>query len=182
MRRQIEPVVVVDYDPEWPRDFERLRARAAAALGDMALSIEHVGSTAVPGMVAKPVIDLDVIVRSSLDVSIAIERLRSVGYEHEGDLGVLGREAFQWPAGEPRHHLYVCAADSDALRNHLLFRDYLRSHPDAAERYGDVKRKAAREFGDDRQGYFEAKRAVGEEILDAAQQEWGSIGPVLDLS
>jgi GrpB-like predicted nucleotidyltransferase (UPF0157 family) len=171
MRRPpIEPVEVVDYDPDWPKEFDRLRARAADALGNVAAGIEHVGSTAVPGLAAKPVIDLDVIVHSSVDVSIAIERLRSVGYEHEGDLGVPGRQAFVWPSGEPRHHLYVCPADSESLRSHLLFRDYLRSHPDAAQRYGDVKRKAAREFSNDREGYLEAKRAVGEEILHAARQ------------
>lgn len=136
----------------------------------MIIGIEHVGSTAVPGLIAKPVIDLDVIVRSSADVPAAIDRLGSIGYRHEGDLGIRGREAFVWPEGEPPHHLYVCAAGSEALRDHLLFRDYLRIHPEEARRYADVKAEAAREFPFDRHGYAAAKRQVVEEILTRAQR------------
>jgi GrpB-like predicted nucleotidyltransferase (UPF0157 family) len=163
-----DPIEVVDYDPSWPKEFERLRDRAAGVLGSLAISIEHVGSTAVPGLAAKPVIDLDVIVRSTSDVPVAVHGLRSIGYLHEGGLGVLGREAFVWPRGEPRHHLYVCPVDNEALHDHLLFRDYLRDHPEGVRRYADAKRKAARDFPNDRQGYAEAKREVGEEILRLA--------------
>ena len=67
----------------------------------------------------------------------------SLGYEHEGNLGIPGREAFTWPPGEPRLHLYVCVAGSEPLSRHLLFRDYLRSNPDAARHYGEVKKRAA---------------------------------------
>ena len=174
MSEPADPVVVVDHDPEWPRQFERLRDRVARALGPLAERIEHVGSTAVPGLAAKPVIDLDVVVRSPADVGPAIERLATLGYRHQGDLGIAGREAFLWPPGEPRHHVYVCPATSEALRSHLLFRDYLRSHPAAAERYGAAKRRAAHAFPDDRDGYLEAKRAVVEDILADARRDHGS--------
>jgi len=163
-----DPIEVVDYDPSRPKDFERLRNRAAGVLGSLAIGIEHVGSTAVPGLAAKPVIDLDVIVRSIGDVPVAIHRLRSIGYLHEGDLGIPGREAFVWPRHERRHHLYVCPVDSEALHDHLLFRDYLRNHPEDARRYAVAKKKAAHDFPQDRQGYAEAKREVGEEILRLA--------------
>lgn len=165
---ETDPIVVVDYDPGWPREFERLRDRAARTLGDVLERIEHVGSTAVPGLAAKPVIDLDVVVRTTSDVPIAITRLALIGYTHEGDKGITGREAFLWPPGEQRHHLYLCVEGSDALRNHLAFRDYLRSHPEAAQRYAEAKRSAAARFPDDREGYAEAKRVAGEEILTAA--------------
>ena len=172
MSTSSDPVVVVDYDPDWPREFERLRARVARVLGDVAVGIEHVGSTAVPGLAAKPVIDLDVIVRSPPDVQTAIQRLASLGYEHEGDLGVPGREAFRWPAGEPRHHLYVCVDGSEPLREHLLFRDYLRSSPEAARLYGVTKKQAAMEFPNDRDAYSRAKGTLIEGIC-AAQRARG---------
>jgi GrpB-like predicted nucleotidyltransferase (UPF0157 family) len=145
-----DPVVVIDYDPRWVADFERLRERVASALGRLALDIQHVGSTAVPGLPAKPVIDMDVIIRSPEDLPRVIERLRVQGYEHKGDQGVAGRETFRWPSGEARHHLYVCLQGSDELRRHLMFRDYLRSHPEQALRYGDLKRKIGTQFRHDR--------------------------------
>ena len=150
------PIVVVPYDPEWPSRFEAIRARIQPALGDVALSIEHVGSTSVPGLAAKPVIDIDVIVASPDDVPVAIQRLATVGYSHRGDLGVPGREAFSAPDGAIAHHLYVCPQGVLALRNHLAVRHHLRSHPEAVEAYGALKRRAAAEV-DDIDAYIEAK-------------------------
>jgi GrpB-like predicted nucleotidyltransferase (UPF0157 family) len=165
----LEPVAVVDYDPRWPTEFERLRARAAAALGDLAVAIEHVGSTAVPGLAAKPVIDLDVVVRRPEDVAHAIERLASIGYVHSGDLGLPGREAFAWPEGEERHHLYVCAEGAEPLRLHLALRDHLRSHPEDAARYAAVKRELAARHRHDRIAYTDGKDEVIREILARAE-------------
>jgi GrpB-like predicted nucleotidyltransferase (UPF0157 family) len=152
-----EPIIVVDYDESWPRVFESLRAHVAAALGAVAVSIEHVGSTAVPGLAAKPVIDMDVVVASKADVPIAIVRLGMIGYVHRGDLGITGRDAFLQPANFPAHHLYVCAADAEELSRHLLFRNFLRSHPDAARAYSELKQKLAEQFRDDREAYSQAK-------------------------
>jgi GrpB-like predicted nucleotidyltransferase (UPF0157 family) len=87
------PVIVVDYDPNWPRIFETLRQRIAEALGDAAAAIEHVGSTAVPGLAAKPIIDTDVLLASETLLPVAIERLASLGYVHQGNLGIQEREA-----------------------------------------------------------------------------------------
>src|SRR6266540_5229473 len=89
-----KPVVVVEYDPEWPRVFERIRAAVAPALGGVAVAIEHVGSTSVSGLAAKTIIDVDVVVPTVADVAVAIERLATLGYVHRGDLGIPGREAF----------------------------------------------------------------------------------------
>lgn len=163
-----EPVIVVDYDPAWPLLFQRLGDRALTAVGDVALGVEHVGSTAVPGLAAKPIIDLDVVVRAAADLPIAIARLAPLGYRHEGDLGIPGREAFRWPPADPRHHLYVLPADSQELRRHLAFRDYLRTHPDAANAYGDLKRTAAEHHCDDRVAYMAAKDALIKRILACA--------------
>ena len=127
----MKTVIVVDYDPRWPAVFERLRASLARALAGLPFEIEHVGSTSVPGLAAKPVIDLNVVVPTANEVAETIERLASLGYRHRGDLGIVGREAFRAPPGLPKHHLYVCVEGVLALRNHLGVRDYLRTHPEA---------------------------------------------------
>src|SRR3974390_1457583 len=118
-----EPVIIVKYDPGWPSLFEELRAPVLAALGDLVVTVEHVGSTAVPGLAAKPIIDMDVVVPTVSEIPEAIVRLAALGYIHRGDLGIPGREAFTAPADKPRHHLYVCSPDSSELRRHLSFRD-----------------------------------------------------------
>jgi GrpB-like predicted nucleotidyltransferase (UPF0157 family) len=96
-------IIIVEYDPHWPDVFDELRAPVVAALGDLAVSVEHVGSTAVPGLAAKPIIDMDAVVPSVVHVPKAIERLALLGYAHRGDLGIPGREAFTSPSGKPAH-------------------------------------------------------------------------------
>jgi GrpB-like predicted nucleotidyltransferase (UPF0157 family) len=151
------PVIIVDYDATWPETVERLRARAWGVVGDIADTIEHVGSTAVSGLAAKPIIDMDVVVPTAQAVRGAIARLATLGYRHRGDLGIENREAFRAPAGDPAHHLYVCLAGSSALLNHLRFRDALRRDADVAAEYAALKRRLAVAFRDDREGYNEAK-------------------------
>jgi GrpB-like predicted nucleotidyltransferase (UPF0157 family) len=152
----MEPVVIVDYDPAWPALFASLAARVSAALGPVLVRVEHVGSTAVPGLAAKPVIDLDAVVPPG-QVPEAVRRLAEVGYVHRGERGVAGREAFAAPAGLPPHHLYVCPADSPALADHVRFRDVLRADGELAAEYGRLKRRLAAQFGSDRASYCEAK-------------------------
>src|SRR5581483_10022916 len=106
MTPDTDPVVLHEYDSTWPDRFQALAARARSVLEGFVIQIEHVGSTAVPGLPAKPVIDLDVVVRTGQTLR-AIACLESIGYVHQGDHGIKGREAFLWPAGEARHHLYI---------------------------------------------------------------------------
>ena len=150
------PILVVPYDPDWPARFETIRARIESALGDSALAIEHVGSTSVSGLAAKPVIDIDVVVASPRAVPVAIERLATVGYRHRGDLTVTGREAFSSPEGSVKHNLYVCPQGVLPLRNHLALRHHLRTHPEAVEAYGALKIQLATQV-DDIDAYIEAK-------------------------
>jgi GrpB-like predicted nucleotidyltransferase (UPF0157 family) len=163
-----EPVVIADYDPVWPVRFAALRRPLTDALGELALAIEHVGSTAVPGLAAKPIIDIDVVIHSEDDFPAVIDLLAGLGYQHRGNLGVVGREAFSEPPQLPRHHLYVCAQDSPELARHLRFRDYLRTHPQDAADYAEFKREAAARYRDDRDRYTEAKTWVVERILAQA--------------
>lgn len=174
-QRSVKPhatVVIEGYDPTWPVEFERLKTRVLKALGDDAVGVEHVGSTAVPGLAAKPVIDLDVVVRSTDDLPDAIERLAAIGYVHRGDLGIPGREAFQWLAGERRHHLYVVVAGNREHRRHLMFRDYLRAHREEAVKYARLKRELAREHAEDRDAYTGGKSEFVERVLAAAEKEY----------
>lgn len=163
---------VVEYDPAWPERFRALADRAASKLGDVALAIEHVGSTSVPGLDAKPVVDLDVVVRPE-DVERAIEQLAALGYVHRGELGIPGRHAFRPPPGEPRHHLYLCVTGSDGLRDHLHFRDHLRAHPDAAAEYAALKRRLAQQHRGDREAYQRAKSAFIDSLTQRAIAEHG---------
>jgi GrpB-like predicted nucleotidyltransferase (UPF0157 family) len=151
-----EPVQVVDYDAAWPSQFEKLAARARTALGELVNRVEHVGSTAVPGLAAKPIIDLDVVV-SPRDRPAALRVLAVIGYVHEGDGGIVGRAAFRWPRGEPRHHLYLVAENTHELTRHLAFRDALRADTLIRDRYSTLKQTLALRFEIDRTAYTDGK-------------------------
>jgi GrpB-like predicted nucleotidyltransferase (UPF0157 family) len=163
-----EPVVVVDYNPDWVVTFSRLRTRIAQSLGNLPAEVDHVGSTSIPGAAAKPIIDIDVVLRSGGDISGAIEALSRAGYRHLGDQGIAGREAFESPSGLPSHHLYVVVLGGREYGRHTRFRDYLRSHPDETKRYSDLKKSLALKFRDDRESYTKAKTAFVEDILRKA--------------
>ena len=158
-------VIIQDYDPRWPQLFETLRSRIEAVIQGMAAAIEHVGSTAVPGLAAKPIIDLDVLLISASDLPLVIAKLASIGYGHRGDLGVAGREAFRTPPNDLPHHLYVCPSSSPEYKRHISFRNYLRTHPGDANSYASLKRELVRTFGDDREAYTQAKSRFVAEIL-----------------
>jgi GrpB-like predicted nucleotidyltransferase (UPF0157 family) len=128
--------------------------------------MEHVGSTSVPGLSAKPVIDIDIVVPAEADVPPAIERLTTLGYVHRGDLGVEGREAFTPPAPSPGHHLYLCPSNNLALANHLAVRDYLREHPEDAHEYGALKKQLASRFPHDIDAYIAGKTDAILRILE----------------
>ena len=163
----METVIVVDYDPRWPLVFEELRAPIARVLDGLAQTIEHVGSTSVPGLAAKPIIDMDVIVPNVDCVPTVIDRLATIGYDHRGDLGIVGREAFRAPDELPDHHLYVCVRGCLALNNHLGVRDYLRSNPAAVAEYARLKRELADAHTRDIDGYIEGKSAFLRSVLEA---------------
>ena len=159
------PIVISDYDPRWPELFCELRDGLPAGLRVRARSIEHVGSTAVPGLAAKPIIDIDVVVADQDDMAEAIAMLAAAGYPHKGDLGVTGREAFDQPPHLPEHHLYVCVEGAAPLVAHLRLRDLLRANPGTAREYAALKRGLAAAHGDDRAGYTEAKTAFIKGVL-----------------
>lgn len=153
----VSKVEVQAYDPEWPRTFERIRALVWPAVQHAAMSLEHVGSTSVPGLRAKPVIDACIVVASRRDIPHVVKALARIDYVHRGDLGVPDREAFKHPDGLPKHHLYASPRGSLSLKNHLGLRDYLRAHPEAVREYSDLKQSLAGRFPDDMDRYIAGK-------------------------
>jgi GrpB-like predicted nucleotidyltransferase (UPF0157 family) len=162
------PVEIEDYDPRWPEVFADIRDQISSTLSGLAQRIEHVGSTAVPGLAAKPIIDLIVVINTCEDLHAVIRNLEATGYHHEGDLGLPGREAFTTAPDMSAHHLYVCADDDLHLARQLLFRDFLRTHPATAAAYARLKRSLARQYRYDRSAYTDAKSTFIEQTLSAA--------------
>lgn len=154
-----DPVVwiaIVAYDPGWPALYEEERQRIADVLGDMTESIEHIGSTSVPGLAAKPLIDILVSVAHLGRADRYVEPLGSLGYEYFPVLG--GAERYAFGKGTPHtHHIHVVQHGGEEHVRPIAFRDYLRAHPEAAREYGELKRALAERFHHDRQAYNRAK-------------------------
>ena len=156
---QTKRVTVLPYTPKWKSDFAAIETELEAALGDLILSIEHVGSTAVEGMSAKACIDIDVVIEDYSVFPAVVEKLAAIGYIHEGDLGIPEREAFKY-TDKPHlqtHHLYVCPRQSQELHRHITFRNFLRTNPEAVKRYSAVKETAAQLFPNDINQYIAYK-------------------------
>ena len=152
-------IIVEPYNEAWKQDFTDIRKELAEALGDLAIKIEHVGSTSVPGLSAKPIIDIDVVIKDRSVLPSVIEALGKIGYQHEGDQGIPGREAFKYEGKDHlrKHHLYVCSEDASELKRHLSFRDYLLEHPEAVSEYSRIKEEGAVLFPHDIDKYIEHK-------------------------
>ncbi len=163
---QTKNVTVSPYDKAWKSAFEAIKQDIESAIGDLILGIEHVGSTSVEGMSAKPCIDIDVIIKDYSVFEKVIGKLESIGYTHEGDLGIKDREAFKY-ANKPhlmKHHLYVCPQFSEELHRHITFRNFLRDNTDAVKKYSQVKETAAKLFPNDIDKYIEYKSPCIEEL------------------
>ncbi|GAA1973727.1 hypothetical protein GCM10009798_38670 [Nocardioides panacihumi] len=162
------PVVVVPYSSDWPVHFEQVARDLRAALAAVpSATVEHVGSTSVPGLAAKPILDIDVIVEG-VDMDAAVAALVTVGYAHRGDLGVADREAFASPDEEPRRHVYVCRAGTLNVRNHLAVRDALRARPDLRDEYAATKLALAADAAMDIDTYIARKSTVLQKVLAAS--------------
>ncbi len=174
--KRMQKIIVVDYDPIWKRWFEELKEIILQQLSGLDITIEHVGSTSVEGLPAKPIIDLDIIAENNNDIQAIIIGLEKSGYIHQGDLGILGREAFRkCRANVPfshessrviDHHLYLCHKGNVALENHLSLRNYLRKNPQAVSEYGNLKKQLAKEFPYDIDAYVEGKSEFITGILE----------------
>jgi len=170
----MDEVVIVEYNPQWQTLFAEEAARIREVVGNDILAIEHIGSTAVPGLAAKPIIDLMVGVRSLVDGQRAISPLAALGYVYWAEDPRLDRMFLvkgMPPYGTQRtHHVHIVEAYGEFWER-LLFRDYLRTHPDEAQRYAALKRKLAGRFCNDRERYTEGKSEYIEAVMQKARTE-----------
>jgi GrpB-like predicted nucleotidyltransferase (UPF0157 family) len=155
--RNWNTVEIVEYDERWPAYFSRVAEELNGVLGEFVIGIEHVGSTSVPGLVAKPIIDIDLLIRSNAEFAEVRDRLERFGYIHRGPRGVPGREVFRCVIDLPKHLLYVCEQSSRPVVEHLAFRNRLRRDLEVAAAYARLKKDLAQLFRTDRERYTEAK-------------------------
>lgn len=168
-------IVVFESDPAWPMMFERERRRVETALGPIVLAIEHIGSTAVPGLAAKPIIDLLVGVRSMAEArSSCLEGLQALGYRYLAEYEAWLPDEMLFRKGMPgpwTHHAHVLEPSSPRWDEYIELRDYLRRHPEIAGAYANLKKALALVFGDDIAGYRDAKRPFLQAVIAKAQAE-----------
>lgn len=166
----MKKIVVEKYNPNWKSEFEKAKKSYLNLLSEIDVNVEHVGSTSVEGLWAKPILDIDIIVKNDSDSKRVIALLETVGYRHEGDLGVKGREVLKYQEDNKyihwmQHHLYVCINGSENLINHLMVREHLRNNKDAVKAYSELKCKLAKEFPYDIDSYIDGKTDLLTEIL-----------------
>jgi len=167
-------VRLAPYEDEWTHLYVEERARLQEAVGDQVLDIQHVGSTAIPGIVAKPILDIAVAVRSFEAAYVCIEPIVALGYEYHGENGIPRRHYFvrrDPDSGQTIVHLHVNEVDGPDWENQVLFRDYLLAHPEAAEEYVALKQELATQYPRDRDAYTEGKAPFIERILRLAREE-----------
>ena len=166
-----DPIVIVPYDVRWPETFRWVGAQLRSVLGATALRIDHVGSTSIPGLDAKPVIDVQVSVATLVPEKPYREPLESIGFRWQRENPDRSKRFFREPLGEHRTHLHVREAGSFDEQLNLLLRDYLRTHRPAATEYARVKWGLAEQFRNDREGYVRAKEPTVWSILRQAH-DW----------
>jgi len=163
-----DPIIVVDYNANWSSQYEQEKQQVLLALGDTVTNIQHIGSTSVPGLAAKPVIDMLLGLKQIPPLSTQVSSLEAIGYSYHGELGIPGRYYFR--KGMPRtHQIHAVLVNSEFWQRHILFRDFLRNHPQAAQRYANLKRKLAQKFRCDRTSYTDSKTPLIEQLLIEAK-------------
>ena len=169
----MDEVVITKYDPSWPEVFAGEAQAIRQALGDTLVAIEHVGSTAIPGLAAKPIIDILAAVTSLAEAEARLAALEALGYDCRGENGIPGRLFFRKGLIEFKrtHHLHIVGIGHEQWASMLAFRDYLRSHPGDAQRYEALKRALSEKYRDNRRAYTNGKASFVEAILEKARQQ-----------
>ena len=155
---------------EWHELFAAEAQRLTIAAGKHVLGVEHIGSTAICGIAAKPIIDIALAVQEIADVEQIIQPFENLGYVYRGENGIPNRRYFRKGSPLRTHHLHVVRIESDFWRNHLLFRDYLRANPQIAAQYENLKRELAQTHRENREAYTNGKTEFIENVLKAADR------------
>ncbi|MFF0829111.1 GrpB family protein [Brevibacillus sp. NPDC003359] len=164
-------VEVQSYNPLWVSKFEKEAENLRIILGTEIIEIHHIGSTSVPGLNAKPIIDVMPVVKDIYRVDEYNEQFVHRGYESRGENGIVGRRYFTIGGTDRTHHIHIYALGNPQIQRHLAFRDYLRTHPKVAKSYGDLKAELAVQFPYDVSSYIKGKEKLGLEI-DRQATEW----------
>lgn len=177
-------MVLSEYNPDWVNQFEIIKSVLLTKLSGIIFRIEHVGSTSVKGLSAKPVIDIDIVIPKGISLETIKDKLSELGYYHRGDLDVKGREAFGRTNDKDhrdpvldtiKHHLYACREDNFELEKHLLFRDYLRANPEARIAYESLKKDIAEKSGQDVKKYVLTKETEAREFIYSIVEKAGKM-------
>jgi len=167
-----ETFELADYNPEWPTLFQQEADKIAAVIGDAVIEVEHIGSTSIPGIRAKPIIDILLIVEHFAPLDEYRERLEPLGYHIFAHKDFNQADHLFFWKGMPRtHHLHIVEYATWEHQRHLLFRDYLRNHPEVAEQYEQVKRELSIAFKSNRPAYTKGKTAFIKPIVAFAMEE-----------
>jgi GrpB-like predicted nucleotidyltransferase (UPF0157 family) len=152
-------VRVLPYDSHWPARYEAEAKRILEVAGEVVVRVHHIGSTAVPGLCAKPVIDILLEVSGLAELDAVSPRIESLGYESKGEFGMPGRRYFRRDnaSGERTHHVHAFEVGSPDVDRHVAFRDYLVGHPQVSRAYGELKRELAQRFPAEINGYVDGK-------------------------
>jgi len=164
-------VVVTEYNEDWKQKFSEEAQKIKDIFGDELIDIHHIGSTSVPGLKSKPIIDIMPVVKDIEKVDSFNDRMEGIGYECMGELGMKGRKYFRKGGDNRTHQVHVFQWDNkEDIDRHLAVRDYLRTHPDYANRYGDLKESLATRFPKDIEAYMDGKDAFVKELEKNALQ------------
>ena len=166
-------VRMVPHDPNWRQEFRQEAARISAAAGSNAVAVHHVGSTAIPGIYAKPVIDLLLVVWDLAALDEKQPEMEALGYEARGEYGIPGRRFFRRDDkhGDRTHQVHAFEDGSPQIARHLAFRDYMIAHPETAQEYSDLKRELAAQHPSDIEAYMDGKNEFIQEVDKRAAQE-----------
>lgn len=167
-------MLIHQYKESWTEDFELLKKSISVAFLDVKVSIEHVGSTSVPKLAAKQIIDIDIVYDKNTELEKIKNCLKKIGYQHHGNQGIAQREVFKRSSEAKKHeildgithHLYACPTDSEELERHILFRDYLKKNETARLHYQNIKYQIAKEVNQDKKKYAELKEVEASDFIN----------------
>ena len=169
-----QPMLIQKYRKSWVKDFNELSRAINEVLVNLNVSVEHIGSTSIPGLAAKPIIDIDIVFGKNVEFDQIKVRLEKIGYYHKGNQGIHNREVFKRNHAITLdkildaivHHLYVCPADSEELQRHILFRNYLTSNEAERIKYQNLKHKIAEEVNQDQKKYAQLKEVKAGKFIN----------------
>ncbi len=169
-------VEVIPHNPTWRITFIEDSKQIALAMGENVVTIHHIGSTAIPSIYAKPIIDFLIEVKDIAKVDDQNLAMAVLGYEAMGEFGIRDRRFFlkNSAAGKRTHHLHTFEAKSPEIKRHLAFRDYIIAHPEVAQKYSELKRELAKKYPEDIQGYMKGKNGFIREVEKTAL-EWQNL-------